>query len=419
MTPLDWLLILFGQIQKTSVIILSTVVTLFVLGPLYRWVQNLIDYLCFPDSVGFREEIDTACRELTRIDARPDLENFLANTLPDRLQITYVLLQEDSKPRPPDALRLPLEMGERILGTLSIGPKRSGRTFSGAEQMALKQLQEQVSLVLSFVQLAEARRVAEQTGQLKSNFLSNLSHELRTPLNSVINSTGLVADGILGQVNEEHVEYLQRAVRGSEHLMNVLDEILDITKIETGQLTLRFAIMNLEEVIEEALAMVRSMLQNKPVQLKADLAENLPPLYADRLRVRQILLNILANAVKFTKEGFILVKAWPANERIFVSIRDTGIGITEDNLSLIFKDYQQVLAYGSSDNLPTRRRHFGTGLGMPIARALVELHGGQISVESEPGQGSVFTIALPLSMVPISRPSSPVMSRPVQLKREL
>jgi signal transduction histidine kinase len=241
--------------------------------------------------------------------------------------------------------------------------------------------------------LTEAREAAEKTGQLKVNFLTNLSHQLRTPLNTVINSTGLVADGALGETNETQAEYLQRAVQGSEHLLKLLNDILDITRIETGQLALHPESVDLQEVIAETLPLVRGLLQNKPVEIKTDLVTDLPTLTADRLRIRQILLNLLANAIKFTQSGYVWVRVRSDDQLVYVSVEDSGIGIPPEKLPLVFEDYQQVS--GHSDIQFERRRQLGTGLGLSITKALVELHSGRISVESEPGRGTTFTFTLP------------------------
>ena len=396
LTTLDWLRLFFGG-GDVPAMILSTLATLFVFPYLRRWSKHLVDFLFFPDTAGFKEEVDAACQALIEIDDRISLKDFLTYQLPSKLCIDNVVLSEGNEPIPLNSLKLPLEMSGRFLGTLWVGQKCSGRSFADEELSALKQLQEQVSLVLSVIQLKEAREIAEQTDRLKSNFLSNISHELRTPLNSVINLTGLVADGSLGPISREQAKFLQQAVKGSEYLMNLLDDILDMTKIETGQLTLRFEWIELPEIIEEAVTIARSMLKNKQVRLEAEIVTELPAIIADRLRLRQILLNLLSNASKFTQEGYILVKAWLEQETVFVSVEDTGIGIAKEDLPLIFQDYRQFLQLNKADKLFTRRRHLGTGLGMSITQALVELHGGQIKVKSEVRQGSTFIFTLPIS----------------------
>ena len=396
---LRWFLsMLFGEISHNATTFFTALLTLFSLSSLKKEVQRMIDNLLFPDTATFKDEIDSACRLLTQFDTPENLYQFLENQLPARLGVNYVDVQGGAQPPSSNGLTLPLEMGNRALGYLNIGPKFSGRSFSLNEQTWLNQLQEQVSLVLSGIQLAQVRAEAEKVAQQKSDFVTNISHELRTPLNVVINATGLVADGVLGEIEPQQADYLHRAVQGSEHLLGLVNEILDITKLESGQLTLQLKRMDVGEVIDEGVAMVKGLLQNKPIELRLAIADNLPALEADRVRIRQILLNLLSNAAKFTKEGYILITARMENEAVYISIEDTGIGITKEDLPLIFEDYQQASSIRHDSDLKfERRRYLGTGLGMSISKVLVELHGGQIWVESEQGKGSIFTFTLPLS----------------------
>jgi signal transduction histidine kinase len=391
---LDWLFfsLSLGEYDYTAG--LATLVSLMLWWPVYGWGRDLIDSIFFPDTAGFQARVIEACRGLADIDTPAKLAHFITRYLPAQLQVDYLEIRE--RPETEDkAIALPLTMGGRSLGVLVIGPKCSGRSFNQEELAGLRQLQEQVSLVLSVMQLEEARQRAERTDSLKNNFLTNISHELRTPLNTVINSTGLVVDGLLGPINGTQVEYLGRAVDGSEYLLSLLNDILDITKIETGVLTLQLRMLDLREVIDDVLPMVRAMLRGKPVELGANIAENIPIVMADRLRFRQILLNLLSNAAKFTREGWISVRVWSEANQVLISVEDSGIGIAAEDLPLIFQDYQQILTRPNRSMPSERRRHFGTGLGMPITRALVELHGGKIQVESSLGQGSTFTLSLP------------------------
>ncbi len=395
---IDWFgSLLFEGSSYSATVFLAVLFTLFLLPPLKQEVQQIVDNLFFPDTARFKNKIDWACRALTEFSSREELRRFLENLLPEQVGVEFIKLQGDGyQPELAGDATLPLSLGGRTFGYLLVGPKSSGRAFSLDEKTALNQLQEQVSLVLSGLHLAQAREEAEKIAQLKSDFLTNISHELRTPLNTVINSTGLVADGALGEIAPEQADFLHRAVQGSEYLLYLLNEILDITKLESGQLTLRLAPVDIKDIIEDGVIMVRGMLQGKPVQLKMAIAENVSSVMADRVRIRQVLLNLLSNAVKFTKKGHILVAAWQELDAVYISVKDTGIGIAQENLPLVFEDYQQVSLKYHKDLKFDRRRHLGTGLGMPIARALVELHGGQIWVESELGRGSTFTFTLPL-----------------------
>lgn len=387
----------FGEHTRSSTVLLATLLTLLLFQPLKESVQEIIDYLFFRDTAQFDRAIATAIRTLSDINDRASLQQFLEHDLPDIIQVDGVYLHRHTVPALiRHAVTLPLSMGRRELGYLTIGPKISGRSFSRDERESLANLQEQVSLVWSGIQLAEAREEAERVSTMKSEFVTNVSHQLRTPLNVVINSTGLVADGILGEIKQEQAQYLYRAVQGSEHLKKLLNDILDITKLEIGQLSLQLETIDINFIIEELVPMVDGLLKDKPVEFALDTPAQLPYLIADRTRLRQILTNLLSNAAKFTREGSITLKIWQKRGWLFFAVIDTGIGIAGENLLLIFEDFQQVPGKQLEQLRLERRRHLGTGLGMPITKALVELHGGRIWVESELGKGSRFNFALPL-----------------------
>ena len=388
--------LLLQEVNRSVAVFLTTLTTLLLLRPLYNGSQKIVDSLFFPDTADFKDKIEAICQKLTELDRREALKRFLGGKAPAQLRVEGIFLETDAPVAKAKSLILPLEMGRHSLGYLRIGPKRSGRSFAYTERLALERLQDQLSLVLSGIQLAEAREAAEKIDQLKLNFLTNISHQLRTPLNTIINSTGLVADGALGEVNEAQAEFLNRAVQGSEHLLKLLNDILDITKIETGQLALQPEVIDLPEVIKEVVPLVKGMLQQKPIELNIQLEDNLPHLTADRLRIRQIRLNLLSNAIKFTQTGFIWVRARTEQDVVLVSVADTGIGIAQENLPLVFEDYQQISAQNQGTGFE-RRRHLGTGLGLSITKALVELHQGRIWVESEPERGTIFTFTLPVS----------------------
>ena len=416
-TLIQWFsALLLQEVNRSVAVFLTTFTTLLLLRSLYDGSQEIADNLFFPDTVDLKDKIEAICQKLTEIDNREALKQFLGGKISARFQVEGIFLHRDSNLAITDGLTLPLEMGRHSLGTLYIGPKRSGRSFGYVERLALERLKEQVSLVLSGIQLAEAREAAEKTNQLKLNFLTNISHQLRTPLNTIINSTGLVADGALGEVNQAQAEFLNQAVQGSEYLMKLLNDILDITKIETGQLTLQPEVIELPEVIKEVLPLVKGTLQQKPIELKTELEDNLPALIGDRLRIRQILLNLLSNAIKFTPEGFIWVRAKSEGNMVLVSIEDTGIGMAQESLPLVFEDYQQVSMKHHQDMVFERRRQSGTGLGLSITRALVELHGGRIWVESELERGTIFTFTLPISA---SKPASEAKSLPANGRQKV
>lgn len=392
--------VLFEQHTRGSVVILATLLSLLLFHPLKDSVHSVVDYLFFRDTAQLDNSVAMAIRKLTDINDRATLRKYLNEKLPELLQVDGIYLHQHI---PSILIRhgvtLPLKMGSRKLGYLTIGPKLSGRSFSFRERELLANLQEQVSLVLSGVQLTEVREEAQRVSNMKNEFVTNLSHQLRTPLNVVINSTGLVADGILGEIDQEQGQYLYQAVQGSEYLKKLLNDILDMTKLEIGQLSLHLETLAIGPIIDDILPMINGMINNKPIDFKLDIPEQLPLIFADRTRLRQILINLLSNAAKFTREGSITLKIWQKPGWIFFTVIDTGIGIAQENLSLIFEDFQQVSTKQQEELQLKQRRHLlGTGLGMPITKALVELHGGRIWVESELNKGSRFNFALPIKI---------------------
>ncbi|HEU5089543.1 MAG TPA: ATP-binding protein, partial [Roseiflexaceae bacterium] len=235
----------------------------------------------------------------------------------------------------------------------------------------------------------QARAAAEQANQLKSQFLANMSHELRTPLNSIINFTRILSTGLRGPVNEQQLDYLQRVRMSGEHLLGLINDILDLSKIEAGRMDLMREPVAIAEIIEGVIATAAGLTKGKPIQIEKDVALHLPILEADRVRVRQILLNLISNAAKFTEQGTITVRAQPLHGSVLVQVQDTGIGIAPEHLDMVFEEFRQIEGDIS-------RRYEGTGLGLAICRKLVELHGGKLWVESTLGKGSTFSFALPV-----------------------
>jgi signal transduction histidine kinase len=234
-----------------------------------------------------------------------------------------------------------------------------------------------------------ARARAERSDQVKSAFLASMSHELRTPLNSVINFTQFVVDGDVGEVNEQQTELLREVVGSGKHLLNLINDVLDMSKIEAGSLQLFVERdVNVEALLQKAVMTTRSLVAGKPVRVHTDIAPNLAPITADRQRVLQILLNIVSNAVKFTDEGEITLSAKQSGEDVVIAIQDTGIGIAPEDRVMVFEPFKQTES--------GLRQAGGTGLGLPIARSLAEAHGGRLWFDSVPGKGSTFYVSLPI-----------------------
>ncbi|MBN1428105.1 MAG: hypothetical protein JXB07_06945 [Anaerolineae bacterium] len=234
----------------------------------------------------------------------------------------------------------------------------------------------------------EAKKEAEQANQVKSQFLASMSHELRTPLNAIMNFSKFVSSGMLGPVNDEQKDVIDKISASGKHLLDLINDVLDISKIESGSLRLFVEDnINLNTELEGVVAAARALLNNKSVALNTDIDLELPQIIGDRRRIRQIMLNLISNACKFTTSGSITIEMHSNNGEIQFAVRDTGPGIAPDDYKAIFETFRQT-----EEGL---RQGEGTGLGLPIARKLSEAHGGRLWFESQLGHGTTFYMALP------------------------
>jgi signal transduction histidine kinase len=239
------------------------------------------------------------------------------------------------------------------------------------------------------VSLEAAREQAERADRVKSMFLASVSHELRTPLNAIINLTKFVGLGMYGTVNEEQVDILQKVEARSKHLLSLINDVLDISKIETGSLELFVEDdLKIGEIVRPAVETAQSLVMGKPVEIVHAIGHDLPSLTGDAQRIQQIVLNLLSNACRFTEDGQIEVKVYQQDSEIVISIRDSGPGIALENHEVIFQAFRQT-----KEGL---RKGEGSGLGLAISRRLAEAHGGRVWLESQPGQGATFYVALPV-----------------------
>lgn len=237
-------------------------------------------------------------------------------------------------------------------------------------------------------ELAVARDRAEAADRLKSAFLATMSHELRTPLNSIIGFTGVLLKGFVGPLNDEQTKQLGMVKASAQHLLALINDVLDLSKIEAGQVQVALAPFDVRATIDQALRALQPQADRKRLSLVAEVSPDSGTILSDRRRVEQVLLNLLSNAVKFTEEGGIVVRCEPRDGWLVTSVTDTGIGIRADELATLFRPFRQ-LESGIS------RRYEGTGLGLSICKRLLDLLGGDIGVESAPGKGSTFTFRLP------------------------
>ena len=242
--------------------------------------------------------------------------------------------------------------------------------------------------------LQEARATALQASEFKSRFMGNLSHQLHTPLSAIINLSFILTKGQYGPVTPEQQDYLARIHDAGNLLLQIVNELLDLAKIESGQMQLFSEPIDLAAIGHNVITTVSGLITDKPVQLRQDIPPNLPRIYGDGTRIRQILLNLLGNAIKYTDEGSVTLRMVHEDDaHIKISVIDTGIGIKSEDLERIFEEFKQ-----SQEAFASRK--VGTGLGLPISRKFVELHGGRLWGESEYGQGAAFHFTLPIKTAP-------------------
>jgi two-component system, NtrC family, sensor kinase len=290
-------------------------------------------------------------------------------------------------------LSVPLLREDHLIGALTVNAK-TPREFRPEVVGLLATFATQSALAIQnarlFREIEEKSRELEATSQHKSEFLANMSHELRTPLNAIIGFSEVLVERMFGEVNEKQAEYLQDILASGRHLLSLINDILDLSKVEAGRLELELASFNLPIAVENALTLIRERATRHGITLAPAVDERVGDIVADERKVKQILLNLLSNAVKFSPAGGrVAVTATTSDGVIEISVSDTGIGIAPEDQAVIFEEFRQA---GTSD----AQRPEGTGLGLTLAKKFVELHGGQIWVRSQVGQGSTFTFTLPV-----------------------
>jgi signal transduction histidine kinase len=261
------------------------------------------------------------------------------------------------------------------------------REMSNALEDSYKKLEDEVKE--RTLDLSQALAQLEMASKHKSQFLANMSHELRTPLNAILGYTELILDKIYGDVPEKIHEVLGRLEKNGRHLLNLINDVLDISKIEAGRITLSLHDYSMQGLVQTTITAVESLAAEKNLELKATIPSNLPSVKGDEQRVAQVFMNLIGNAIKFTEEGEVKVEVAVSDGSFLVSVSDTGPGLSEDDQKRIFEEFHQV------DTSSTREKG-GTGLGLSIAKRIVQMHGGKIWVESNLGKGSTFWFTLPV-----------------------
>ena len=296
---------------------------------------------------------------------------------------------------PKAELAIPLILRGQVIGALGI-KREEASAWSEDEVLAVEAVANQIALALENARLSEEQEKTivqlKDVDRLKSEFLTSMSHELRTPLNSIIGFADVLLQGIDGELNEMALNDVRLIHNSGQHLLALINDILDLSKIEAGKMELVCEPLSVVDALHEVLAASSALLKKKPVEVIIEADESLSPVYADKLRFNQILLNLVSNAAKFTEQGSISLKAQTYEsdpDKILISVADTGIGIAVDKLDAIFDRFRQA-------DSSTTRQYGGSGLGLPICKQLIEMHGGEIWITSEEGVGSTFWFTIPI-----------------------
>ncbi len=290
-------------------------------------------------------------------------------------------------------LAVPMFRRDEVIGGISLA-HHDVDGFSDVHVELLETFAAQAVIAIEnarlFREIEQKTRELEAASQHKSEFLASMSHELRTPLNAILGFSEILAQGMFGAVNDKQAEYLRDILDSGQHLLSLINDILDLSKIEAGRMELEVSEFDLPQAILNGLTLVRERALRRGIDLHHAIDDRLGSIRADERKVKQVLLNLLSNALKFTPEGGrVEVRAAMAGASVEIAVADTGVGIAPKDQEAVFEEFRQVGA--------AEKKAEGTGLGLALSRKFVELHGGRIWVESEPGRGSTFTFALPIT----------------------
>jgi signal transduction histidine kinase len=333
-------------------------------------------------------------------------ESLLGRALRERRTIHVPDLEADPTVADSKAMRnigartglgVPLLRGDEVLGVIILA-RIEVRPFDAREIELVEGFARQSAIAIENVRLF--KEIQQKSAQLevanrhKSEFLANMSHELRTPLNAIIGFSDVLLQRMFGELNEQQADYLEDIRSSGTHLLTLINDILDLSKIEAGRMELEAAPFSLVAALNNAVTLVRERAQSHGIKLSLEVAPELDTVVADERKLKQVVVNLLANAVKFTPDGgTVSLRAERENGQVRLSVHDTGIGIAAEDQQRIFEEFQQA-------SHQSEKSREGTGLGLSLSKRMVELHGGTISVESAPGKGSTFTVALPLVKEP-------------------
>jgi signal transduction histidine kinase len=367
-------------------------------GVIFRFTENRRVFRLF-EAVGWDAALIDKVRDMRIEESATALGDAITKRAPVQIP--------DLRERPSNLLRdvtlaagfhsvlmVPLVGAERTFGVLLL-QRRAPGAFSEQEVRLLQTLASQSVLAIQNARLF--REIAEKSEQLalasqhKSQFLANMSHELRTPLNAILGYAELLVDRIYGDLPAKAANVLERVQNNGKHLLALINDVLDLSKIEAGQLVFTFENYALPDIVQTVVTATEPLASTKGLKLTATIQAGMPTGHGDARRLSQVLLNLVGNAIKFTDEGEVAIGASAENGSFVLTVRDTGPGIAPADQDKIFEEFQQV---DSSSN----RKKGGTGLGLAISKRMVEMQGGSISVQSEVGQGATFRVTLPIQV---------------------
>jgi signal transduction histidine kinase len=343
----------------------------------------------------FREHIKNTPIEVGRGSAtgRALIEGQVIHIADVKADAEYTLLEAQKLGDYRTVLAVPMLREGVALGVLTL-TRSDVRPFTEKQIELVTTFADQAAIAIEnvrlFDEIQDKSSQLEEASKHKSQFLANMSHELRTPLNAILGYTELVVDGIYGDMPEKAQATLKRITANGKHLLGLINDVLDLSKIEAGQLTLELNDYSMKDVVHGVYSAVEPLAADKKIAFRTEIAPDLPSGRGDERRLTQVLLNLVGNAIKFTDTGEVAIKASASNGHYYsVAVVDTGPGISEADQAKLFQEFQQA------DNSITRKKG-GTGLGLAISKRIVEMHGGQIRLESQVGKGSTFSITLPI-----------------------
>ncbi|NJL19821.1 MAG: GAF domain-containing protein [Leptolyngbyaceae cyanobacterium SM1_3_5] len=362
---------------------------------IHEWRSSL----CVPEMLG----VSLPLADWFRI-ANPDAETWQHSTLQIADLQSHALADSDvglvRRSQIRSLLRVPLFVRSEFFGHLSLHTVIEPRPFTREEIEFVEQIAEQAAIALHnarsyeslerLVQertqaLAEQQQLAEAANQAKSEFLANMSHELRTPLTSILGFSTVLVQQLFGPLNPKQQQYIETILSSGEHLLDLINDVLDLSRIEAGREELNLEIISVADLCESCIMLLQERARNRGLELALQIAPEMTTCVGDRRRLRQILVNLLSNAIKFTDTGSIGLNVTRSNREIQFAVIDTGSGISAADQARLFQPFQQI---GNTTQQ-------GSGLGLALSRRLAQIHGGDITLESAIGQGSCFTLHLP------------------------